>query len=171
MAPPTFHTFWVQNENLYSCSRGTLLSQVSCKLNMLQNLMNPKYIINKMFMFNRTFSAKMHFISKCRRKNAGCLSAVYALMVDWQQGVRMARPLLYRNFLFNIFDDHPRQFIWEPPRGNSITNSTGLNRVSRVWTVRTLHVHLNQISEPNIWTKYLARFPYNPHSIIFSSYF
>ena len=27
MAPSTFHTFWVRNANLYSCSRGTLWSQ------------------------------------------------------------------------------------------------------------------------------------------------
>ena len=42
----TFHTFRVRNANLYSCSRGTLLSQAFCKLNMLRNLMKPKYIIN-----------------------------------------------------------------------------------------------------------------------------
>ena len=47
IAPPTDFTFRVRNANFYSCSHGTLLSQESCKLNMLQNLMKPKYIIDK----------------------------------------------------------------------------------------------------------------------------
>ena len=45
-------------------------------------------------MINKTFleKNKTNFISNGGTKSASCLSAVYALMVDWQLGVRMARP-------------------------------------------------------------------------------
>ena len=47
-------------------------------------------------------------ISNCHTKRAGCLSAVYALMVDWQLGVRMVWPgpfymYVYQNFFLHDF--------------------------------------------------------------------
>lgn len=53
----------------------TLDGVLPSKLNTIQNLVKPKYITY----INCTY---FKFVGNCRRNYAGCLSAVYTLMVD-----------------------------------------------------------------------------------------
>ena len=59
-----------------------------------------------MFLTEHSWKNVTNFISNGRTKSAGCLSAVYALMVDWQLGMGQAKPLLYRNF-----KNHKKYFV------------------------------------------------------------
>jgi len=84
MAPPTFHTFRARNANLYLCGRGMLWCRASFKLNMLQNLMKPKYIDknmkNNFLTFNRIFQAKMkHILSVTVVENMQVVCQLFTL--------------------------------------------------------------------------------------------
>ena len=68
--------FLFGNANLYFCNRGMLQSQASCKQNMLQNLMKPKYTSEKNII-QLAYVFREHSVVQV----AQVVSAVYSLIL------------------------------------------------------------------------------------------
>ena len=94
IASRTFRTLLPQKANLCSYCRSAVQSQAFSKLKQASKSCETKIYqrIWDNMSWERSELKETHFVSKCRRNSTCSLSAAYAVIVDWQLGVRMARP-------------------------------------------------------------------------------
>lgn len=88
--PATFHTLLLQNASLYSCIHGIAESSI-CKLDLLWNLMKPKYTIDKNIIQLVLLAKLKHFISYCRGKYAGGFSTACIRFDGWLTTVHVRK--------------------------------------------------------------------------------